>query len=257
METNQLNTKSSAKTIDILLSFDHSNTHQKASDIARNLRLNISTVSRHLSDLVSYGLLEQDAESAYYHLGTSALSLAGIALSSNNLYKTAYIDILELSKTMNMHASVSVLRGNSIVYLFEICTPNSLHLLMPVGYARPAAASAMGRVLLADLSPHSAYSIVANTKLNQATPYSVTIVKDIMQKIDFARENLYSVLIDEIKFGTSSIAVAIFDKNHKAIGAVSLSTKTENLTPEKQKEMISNLLTTTNKISAKLGYFVR
>ena len=257
MTTKITQTKTLAKTLEILKSFDDLNTHQKASEIARKLDLNISTVSRHLADLVNYGFLEYDAGHNCYYLGVAVISLGGIALNSNDVYKIAYHEVQGLSRKLDLHACMSILRGTDIIYLFDICTETSFKLLMPVGYARPAATAAMGRVMMTDLTYQSAYSLVAKTKINKMTPYSITAIDEIMEKIDEARETSYSVLVDEIMVGTSSIATAVRNKKGKIIGAIALSVESSRLTKEYEKEIVNHLLITATNISAKLGYFVR
>ena len=257
MEIKTTNTKTLVKTLDILRSFDDLHTHQKASEIAKRLDLNISTVSRHLSDLMNYGFLEQDSESANYYLGPAIINLAGVALNSNNMYKISHYEVQRLSEKLGMHAGMSILRGNNIVYLFEICTAHSYELLMPIGYERPALTSAMGRVMLADLPIQTVQNMLAKVKINRLTPYTLMDTEEIMNKIKEARELSYTILIDEIKVGTSSIAAAVRNKNGKVIGALALSGETSKFVGAQRKEMVDNVLITANNISAKLGYFPR
>lgn len=250
-------TKTLVKTLEILKSFDDYNTHQKASEIARKLNLNISTVLRHLSDLVNYGFLEQDQETTCYYLGPTVINLAGVALNSHSLYSIAYSEVLKLSRKLDVHVNMSILKEDQIIYLFEVPTENSFDLLMPIGYKRPAATAAMGRVLLAGLKPQTAYYIVSKTKVNKLTPYSLTSVKEIMLKIDSARDNGYSVLTDEIKVGISSISAPVRNRSGEVVAAVATSIETSRLTNEFKKEIIDQLLITVSSISAKLGYFPR
>ncbi|OON95808.1 MAG: hypothetical protein ATN32_01045 [Candidatus Epulonipiscium fishelsonii] len=255
--TKTTSTKTLVKTLDILLSFDSICTHQKTSEIARKLNLNISTVSRHLTDLVSYGFLEQDIESGYYYLGSKVIGLAGVALNSSALYKIAYQEVYQLSKKMNLYASMSILKDTNIMHLFDVFTEDTFNLLIPIGYERALASCAMGRIILANLPDSLACSIVSKTKVAKLTPYSINTASEIMEQIFTAKRTSYSILVDEIKIGTSSIATAIYDKNAKVIGAISVSAETNKLNDKYKDEVVNNLLIAANNISAKLGYFPR
>ena len=78
-----------------------------------------------------------------------------------------------------------------------------------------------------------------------------------LAKIDEAREASYSVLVDEIMVGTSSVATAVRNKQGKIIGSIALSVESSRLTKEYEKEIVNHLLITATNISDKLGYFLR
>ncbi len=249
--------KTLAKTLEILCSFNALNTHQRASDIAKNLNMNISTVLRHLSDLVNYGFLEQDYETTYYYLGKKVVNLAGVALSSNSLYNIAYSEMYYFNKKMNLHTNMSVLNGTDILYLIEFCTEKSFELLMPVGYTRPAAISAMGRMMLTDLPEKAARAIIKATNITKLTPYTLTNVDDIMNQIALAKKNGFCILTDEIHVGTTSVATAIREKNGKVVASVAVSVDSVKLNGHYKTELIDTLLHYANRVSSKLGYFIR
>lgn len=129
------NTKSINKTLAILSTFSDASPQQRTTDIATKLNLSISTVSRHLGTLLDWGFLERDDATGYYRPGNKIIALAGVTLQNNHIYRHAFPELRELSRTLNIHCHMSVPQGTSIIHLISLSCSNAQELMFPMGHA--------------------------------------------------------------------------------------------------------------------------
>lgn len=250
------NTKSLNKTLAILLSFTERAPMQRTSDIAVNLGMNISTVSRHLNTLLDWGFLERDDATGYYFPGGEIVALAGMALNSNDIYRYAFPEVQCLSYRHGVCGHMGIPQKNEIIHLISSSCENAMDLLIPMGHRHPMHCSAMGRVLLAFMSPIQAQYILKGTTLEKYTSLTKTDVNEINQELILSRKRGYCLLINELAKETGSIAAPIFDRNRIPVAAISVSTSTRSIKqPEREHELANSVMIAANRISCKLGYY--
>ncbi len=250
------NTKSVSKTLEILSTFTEENPMQKTSDIAVNLKMNMSTVSRHLNTLLDWGFLQRDELTGFYYPGLAIVSLAGVTLQNNDIYRHAYPELQRISYKHQVHSHMGVPNGDKVVHLISNACENTMNLHIPMGHCHPMYCSAMGRSILAYMSPSQALDVVKNSNLIKHTMDTKIDLIEIQQELIKTRQKGYTLLVNELVEGKGSIAAPILDRNRNVVASISISASTDYLQqPEKEKELARAVMMAAGKISSKLGYF--
>ena len=248
-------TKSVGRTLEILSSFIDVSPRQRTIDVAQQLHMDISTVSRHLNTLLDWGFLGRDDVTGLYYPGVSIIALAGQALQSSELFRNASFTVQKLAFEYDVHAYLTMPQGTDIVYLSSCPSESTLDLMIPIGYHHPMYCSAMGRAMLAYMPSNEVDKILENSDMEQYTAATLVDPKKIREELVQVRRKGYCVLVNELVQNNGSIAVPIFDRMHQPIGAISVSERSYKMEEGDRKEELSRAtLDAAAVISAKMGW---
>jgi len=251
-------TKSVSKTLAILSTFTEMTPMQRTSDIAEALDMNISTVSRHLNTLLDWGFLERDDVTGYYYPGLAVITLAGISLQNNDVYRFSAPELQQLSYKFHVHSHMAIPYKTDIIHMINCSSEHTKELMMPMGHRHPMYCSAMGRALLAYMPQEQVNEILKNSDIKAYTPDTKTEISDIMAELKRTRQNGYCILINELNDNKGSLAAPIFNRFRKPVAAVSVSASAQKLSqPDFEKETAKIVMNTASRISGRLGYFPR
>lgn len=248
--------KSTSKTLAILSTFTENEPMQKTSDIAKKLKLNMSTVSRHLNTLLDEGYLERDWDTGFYYPSLKIVALAGATLHNKPEYRYTYPYLQKLSNRYQVHTHMSIREDIDIMHLISVSCEYTKELAIPMGHRQPLYCSAMGRVILSDMTDRQVDDILKNSNLIQYTPNTIIEKEKIKKNLVKIRKQGYCVLKDELVHGKASIATPLRNSTRKIIGAISASTSLDDLEKDgREKELIKAITYIGSKISGQLGYY--
>ncbi|MCR5273254.1 MAG: IclR family transcriptional regulator [Lachnospiraceae bacterium] len=246
------------KTLSILSAFTETTPMLRTTDIAAMLGMNISTVSRHLNTLLDCGFLERDDDTGFYYPGLQIVSLAGITLQSNDIYRHAFPELQQLSYANKLYSHMSVPENTEIVHLICCCCKSSNEQLIPMGHRHPMYCSAMGRAMLAYMPSDKVSNILKNSNLDKMTADTKTEISEIEKELEKTKRLGYCSLQNELSNGAASIAAPVFNRKREPVAAISVSTSLWRFNlPGSEDELAKSVMTAANKISGKLGYFPR
>jgi IclR family transcriptional regulator, pca regulon regulatory protein len=143
-------------------------------DIADDLGMSRSTTHRYVITLLALGYLEQGA-SRKYRLGLRVTDLGMSALNSTGLREHAHPYLEELRQRSSYTVSLAVLDGADVLYVDRVRSfrrgRGAVSLDLHTGSRVPAYASAMGKLLLANLSASDQRELISRwtTKSSPAT----------------------------------------------------------------------------------------
>ena len=120
-------------------------------EIADELGLKKSSVSRLLKALAELGYAEVTAQRGQYRMGPRILVLAKGYLEDDRLVREAQPILHELALTLRASAHLAVLAGDDLVIVAKEPSPEHIQVTTRVGGRTPLHASALGKILLADL----------------------------------------------------------------------------------------------------------
>ena len=152
----------------VIRSFDGDNPELTLSDVSRRTGLTRAAARRFLLTLVELGYVHHDGRA--FSLRPSVLDLGFAYLSSMGLPEVAMPHMETLVTTVQESSSMSVLDGDSIVYIARVPTRRRIMTVaIAVGTRFPAYATSMGRVLLAGLAPDDLDAAIAGLDLHSYT----------------------------------------------------------------------------------------
>jgi DNA-binding IclR family transcriptional regulator len=214
--------------------------------------LHRSNAYRYLKTLVSSEWLDYDPETYRYRLGPKSLQIAGASLEQWDLRFVARPFLEELAQATCLAAHLAVLADASIVYLDKVDSYSPIQMRSRPGMTAPAYCTAMGKAMLAALSPHRVMNLIGEEMPGRA-PNTITQIDALLEDLDLVRERGYSLDQEENEPGIGCVAAAIYDYDDNAVGAVSLSTLIQNLNPGNIQYFSEHVMKTARRISKSLG----
>src|ERR1700720_4006519 len=170
-------------------------------DIADELGMSRSTTHRYVITLVALGYLEQGA-SRKYRLGLRVTDLGMSALNSTGLREHAHPYLEELRQRTSYTTSLAVLDGTDILYIDRLRSfrrgRGRVDLDLHPGSRLPAHATALGKVLLANLPETELRELLASMKLGKRGPNTITSKKALREELEDVREEGLAVNDQEL-----------------------------------------------------------
>ena len=227
-------------------------------DIADELGMSRSTTHRYVITLVALGYLEQGA-SRKYRLGLRVTDLGMSALNSTGLREHAHPYLEELRQRSSYTTSLAVLDNTDILYVDRVHSyrrgQNKTDLDLHTGSRLPAHATAMGKLLLANLPDPEQRDLITQMKLTKHTPNTITSKKTLREELENIHTAGFAVNDQELTPNLYAIAAPIRNDTHDTVAAINLTAHTNTITLEELVDALNpHLLSTADRISARLGH---
>ncbi|MFQ6392299.1 IclR family transcriptional regulator [Nocardia sp. KC 131] len=223
-------------------------------EIATELGVHKSTVSRLITVLESRGYVEQLSGRGKYRLGFSIVRLAGSTSAQVDLVGQSQGTCNELADASGETTNLAVLDGNRVINIVEAMGPGSIALLSWVGKSCPLHATSSGKVLLADLVPSQMRKRVG-AKLEMFTENTITKVADLAAELVEVRKNGWASVREELEIGLNAVAAPVYDGGGVVVAALSVSGPAYRLGPDRFAEVAELTVASAADISRRLGYF--
>jgi IclR family pca regulon transcriptional regulator len=227
-------------------------------DIADELGMSRSTTHRYVITLVALGYLEQGA-SRKYRLGLRVTDLGMSALNSTGLREHARPYLEELRQRSSYTTSLGVLDGTEVLYIDRALSfrrgQNQIDLGLQAGSRVPAYASAMGKLLMANLPDNQQKSLLAELKPSKQGPNTIVSKKALRSELEQVREAGFAVDDQELAPGLFAIAAPVRNESRDVVAAVSLAAHSSGISLEEMVDALGpHLVSTADRVSARLGY---
>jgi IclR family pca regulon transcriptional regulator len=200
------------------------------SEVARETGFTRAAARRFLLTLQELGYVESDGR--YFSLRPQTLELGYAYLASLPWWRYAQRVADRLAGELGSACAVGVLDGPSVVYVAYASAARFSVFNRSIGTRLPAYATAIGRVLLAGLSPGEREASLARTKLERITPFTVTSARELGHTLEGVRSSGFSLVNQELEIGLSSAGVPIFDRGGQVVAGMSVSSLVAGLKHE-------------------------
>jgi DNA-binding IclR family transcriptional regulator len=191
-------------------------------EIADELGLKKSSVSRLLKALAEQGYAEQSTQRGQYRISAKVLLLAQCYLKDDPLAAAAQPILRELALAVRASAHAAVLVGRDVVIVAKEPSPERIQVTTRVGGGTPIHASALGKVLLAALPENERVSLIAGP-LTKFTDKTITDPRQLEQVLEQVREDGYAIELEEEHPGVGCIGAPVLDGSGRWIAAVSIA----------------------------------
>jgi DNA-binding IclR family transcriptional regulator len=228
--------------------------HAGVSEIAEEMGIHKSTVSRLLGSLVSREIVHQNSERGKYQLGFGILRLASSIPGRLSLVQEARPVLESLAEEYKETVNLAVLRSNYAVNVDQAMGPSTLATYDWVGSLTPLHATSSGKILLAALTVDERDRILKETGLPARTPRTITKRNELEEQLLKISRDGYAVVREEFEIGLNSMAVPVYNHAGSVIGAVSISGPAFRFDPEKTPGLIEAMGEAGLKISTKMGF---
>ena len=205
----------------VLKSFGEESPQQTVADVAKSVGVDRSTARRFLLTLTQLGYVEQ--EGRVFRLQPQTLQLGYAYLSSLPWWRGAQRIAERLRDGVGQNCAVGVLDGDQVLYVAYASTARFPLLNRSVGVHLPAFATAIGRLLLANLEDTALETELKKATLEKYTPATLVDRRKIIAALADVRTNEFAYVDQELEVGLRSIGVPIYSRGREIIAAMSIS----------------------------------
>jgi IclR family pca regulon transcriptional regulator len=210
-----------AKGLEVLRTFSRTKPHMTLSEIAARAGLPAATARRCLNTLEELGYVARNGRQ--FMLRPPVLEIGAVYLDSMDIPTITRTKLEELALSTHGLAGLVVLSDTGVVLVARASTRTEpLQVEAHVGMRFPAHATAMGKVLLAGLSPEKLAAYFTKAKLDALTPHTITDRAVLMQQVEAARRDGYAISQEEVAPGVVGIAVPVHDGSGNVVASLAI-----------------------------------
>ena len=237
------------KALELLKIFSTDQPELSLTEISKRMDLHKSSVFRILNTLKSSGFIEKDPLTKKYRLGLELLNLANKVLSRYDLRNQAGPYLEKLARKTGEIIHLSILDGNEMVYLEKKGQGQVLTVATQIGGRNPAHASAMGKMLLSDLSRRELKELFREGPLKKLTTNTITEIPKLLEELERVRRQGFALDDEETFPGIRCAAAPIQDRNGKTVAAISVTVPKQRMGKQRIKEICQWVIETARLIS--------
>jgi DNA-binding IclR family transcriptional regulator len=217
-------------------------------EIAAELGVHKSTVSRLVAVLEARNFVEQVSDRGPYRLGFAITRLARASGGNLDLGRLSQDVCDGLAADVAETANLAILDGDRIVNIVEAIGPSEITLRTWVGQSCPAHATSSGKVLLAWTGAQ------LSDPLHSFTPNTVSNVAELESDVARVRSRGWASVCEELEVGLNAVAAPVFDVNAEVVAALSVSGPSYRLSEERFTEVAKVTIAAAEVISRRLGW---
>ena len=195
-----------------------------ASAVARDLGLPRSTTYELLTELASAGFAVHLEAERRWGLGLAAFEVGSAYLRGQPLERMGRPALGRLAAATGGTAHLGVLHGNQTLYLAKERPPRGPTLVTAVGVRLPAALTATGLSILAELPHAQVRALFPDPEAFVIrTRRGVSTLPALRSRLTVIRRRGWAIEDGEVTAGAASVAAPVFDHNGMPIAAVGVT----------------------------------
>ncbi len=220
-------------------------------ELCDTLEINKASLVRILRTLEDERLVRRDGD--VYTLGPHVLDLSHGYLVGLELTDVARPLMERLAQSTGQTVSLAVRDGLEIVYVAIERAQQDIGIQGQIGARHPANATALGKVLLADLAPDDLRMLLEGQELVRLTHRTITAPDALVRHLVGVRRDGYALDDEERGIGIRCIAAPVRQADGRVIGGVSVAGPIFHMTEDVLPTYRRHLLEATAAISARFG----
>lgn len=217
-------------------------------ELAAQLEMDKSSVSRMMQTLANYGYAEQDPGTRRYRLGPQVVALSQALLGRMPLRDQANPFLHQLVELTGECAHLGILAQGQVLYIDQVESPATLRVNTGIGTLAPLHSTALGKCLLA----FSDAPVPA--ALEPFTARTITDHKALAAHLDQTRRQGYAVDDEEYSYGVRCVAVPVYDYQGRVVGAVGISGPAGRIGLERLPALAGEVRAVGEALSSKLSF---
>jgi DNA-binding IclR family transcriptional regulator len=212
-----------SRVLAILGAFDEHRPRLTLSEIAQAADLPVSTAHRLVGELQAWDAVERDADGRYV-VGRRLWKLGTLAPVARELREASLPAMQDLYEATHENVQIAVREGATALYVERIHGKASVPVLSRPGVPLPLHATGVGKVLLAYAPREVVEQCVEN--LQPITRYTITERGRMLRELAAVRRLGYARTVEEMGYGTCSLAVPVLGPDEQVVASLALVTST-------------------------------
>lgn len=225
----------------------------RVTDIAAELDVHKSTVSRLLATLEARGLVEQSTARGSYVLGDGVTRIAAGATRRHDLAVVSRPVCAELAEAVGETVTVTIPDDGAVLSIGQVMGAAVVTSVNWLGRRSPLHATSSGKLFLAAMPAAEANAALA-ADLTAYTPRTMTDPQALRTELDRVRDLGYATTNEEQEVGLCAVSAPIRDLDGAVIAALTVSGPAFRVTPEAVEVLLPRLRAAADRISERNGY---
>lgn len=223
-------------------------------DLAKSVGLHNSTTFHLVKTMMQLGYVSQVKDSKRYRIGSRLFTLAAGALDENALLAAATPVLEKLTAETGESGHFAIRSSNEIVVVARTAGSGMLQLADRTGATRPAHATALGKVLLAALSPEQLAQFLSGMEMRRYTAKTIVEREVFLRELEEVRKK--GIAFDDGEFDAEvrCVAVPVHDFAGRVAGAIGISGPIWRLSLQSLQEKAKQVRESAAELSAELGF---
>ncbi len=219
-------------------------------DLSEVVGVHKTTVLRLLRTLEEDRFVRRD-DRHRYSLGSRMFELGSTALAHHQIRDVALPHLRALgASTGGQAVHLAAMEGTGVVYIAKVESTSSVRMYSRVGLPAPLHATAVGKVLAADLAPAALDRALEATTFQPCTTRTITDPTAYRVELDTVRAQGWAADRAEHEDFINCVAAPVHDGAGRTLAAVSISVPEIVLTRDDVRGLVPDLLKTTATIEA-------
>jgi IclR family transcriptional regulator, acetate operon repressor len=223
-------------------------------EIAGELGVHKSTVSRLVSVLEARGLVEQLGERGKYAIGFGVVRLAGAATGRMDLTKLGQPVCQTLADSFGETVNIAVHDAGVAINITQARGSAAVSAVNWIGQRTPLHATSSGKILLAYLPVDERRRLVS-LPLDSYTENTVVDGSRLLSELKEVATQGYAACFEELELGLHAVAVPVRGHRGEVVAAMSASGPSYRLSRQRVEEIVPVMTSAAADLSAQLGYF--
>src|SRR5207245_1308991 len=224
-------------------------------ELSRQVGLGMPTTLRLIRTLEEAGYVRQDADTKRYRLSWKMLQLQDVTASVVDYADLARPHLEDLAARLGEATGMAVLDGNDVRHAIRVSSSRIISANVRPGSLYPLHATAMGKVLLAQLEPALVRELVARRPLERFTPKTVTDIELLLDQLREVARRGFAVSDAEWEPGLRSLAAPVRTRDGRVVAAVCvIVVRVDVTTRGMERNLLPALRETGCAIAAEMGY---
>ena len=219
---------------------------------ANRIGVHKSTALRLLRTLEEHGFVHRQSDYRY-RLGGKLFSLAQLALESIDVRVVAAPHLADLNERCGHTVHLAVYEDGEVTYVDKLESRYPVRMYSRIGKRAPLTASAVGKVLLADLLEARRREVVETLEFPAYTARSLRLPSELLAELEVVRKQGWAVDRGEYEETVNCVAVPIRGVDGRVIAACSVSTPTVVAPLAALRRLVPDLLRTAEAVSQEYG----
>ncbi len=239
--------------IHLLKTFTEADDELGISELAKRLGVAKSTVHRLAGTLLEEGLLQQNPENGRYRLGVGLFSLGSLVRARLDVTSESKHLLNELREQTQENVRLAVLERQSVVFLHDFESPQTLRLRSGTGQLRPAFCTAEGLCLVSGLREPELSKFMTYPR-GARTTKTITDEEELRARIKSVKRKGYAIEDEECDEGTRCIAAPIWNGDGRIVAAVGIAGPRVRIRKNLFPKLAPVVIETGLRISERLGF---
>lgn len=249
-----MNIQSVQRATDIISLFCRSPQRLGVTEIAAALGLNKGTAWGLVTTLEQQGFLQQDPDTRKYGVGPRLFELGMIYIGNLEINVKGARPAQNLAARTGLTARIGIIDNGSVL-ITHLAVPRSEdYLSHQIGPRTPAYCSAIGKAILAHMTPAELDHYLGAVELVALTKSTITNRAALRKDIEAARERGYAIAREEMIPGLAALGAAVFGRDRRLVGALSISETPETVLGKRLEKLGYELMRAAADISREMGY---